>query len=109
MLIIKPSSAERRSERTSLSFNKLEKLTSIAKPEEIKLSVPKFNIKQGAALKAALSYMGLGDMFDPRMANFSGMVEPHIASPLYINEAIHSAAIRVCHLMLLRSSFIYAL
>uniref|UniRef100_A0A914W7A5 Serpin domain-containing protein n=1 Tax=Plectus sambesii TaxID=2011161 RepID=A0A914W7A5_9BILA len=83
------------SEWRSSELSELGKLISAAKPEEIKLAIPKFNIKRGTALKGVLSDMGLGELFDPRLANFSGMVEPNTASPLYVSEAIHSAAIRV--------------
>jgi serpin B len=61
-------------------------------PQEVALSMPKFNFTSPLGLKDKLTGMGMRDAFDRDLANFSGMDGKR---DLYIGEALHKAFIAV--------------
>lgn len=61
----------------------------------VSVHLPRFRIEDSFSLKEQLQAMGLEDVFSPRDASLSGILEDE-ANNLYISDAFHKAFIEVC-------------
>ncbi len=57
----------------ALTPDAIETMLFSARARSISLSLPKFQLRSGGELKAALGALGVGDAFDPSMSNLSRM------------------------------------
>lgn len=62
---------------------------------EVKVYLPKFEFEFGASLAQTLQTMGMADAFDPKRADFTGMVDGTPPGPLSIGDVLHKAFIGV--------------
>ena len=69
-------------------------LNSMGKTE-MYLFLPKFKMSLGYQLKNILSAMGMSIAFVPKQADFSGIADPIIEGPLWIDKVIHKTFIDV--------------
>ncbi|KAJ3654861.1 hypothetical protein Zmor_014018 [Zophobas morio] len=60
---------------------------------EVTVALPKFKIEQTIDLNKSLTKLGLGEIFDPPTANFSGMITSK--EPLYVSKIIQKAFIEI--------------
>ncbi|KAH8342178.1 hypothetical protein KR074_008941 [Drosophila pseudoananassae] len=76
---------------SKLDSNSLESALKWSMPQEIEISIPKFEFEQHTSLIPILSKMGINEMFNERRANFSELTPDHIS----FGEALHVAKIKV--------------
>ena len=76
----------------SLSTNKLNNIINLLVTKEVKIELPKFELKEIYDLKSILPELGIVDIFDQSKANLSRIEETGI---LYVNKAIHKAKIEI--------------
>ncbi|HET8523212.1 MAG TPA: serpin family protein [Thermomicrobiales bacterium] len=62
---------------------------------DVRVSLPKFRFNYDTDLANTLRSMGMTDAFDPRRADFSGMLDGTPPEPLFIGGVLHSAFISV--------------
>ncbi|TXG85048.1 MAG: serpin family protein [Thermomicrobiales bacterium] len=62
---------------------------------ELILAMPKFEFDYSTSLADALEAMGMTDAFDSSLADFSGMLEPGSADPIWIGDVLHKAFVSV--------------
>lgn len=81
----------------SFDANKLSSLRAAAKPSDILLSLPKFEIEpsQALALNEALGALGVQQAFDPARADFSGMSSTAKQDQLFLSKVFHKAFVKV--------------
>ncbi|KAJ3654868.1 hypothetical protein Zmor_014023 [Zophobas morio] len=60
---------------------------------EVTVALPKFKIEQTIDLEDSLTKLGLGEIFNPSAANFSGMISSK--EPLYVSKVVQKAFIEV--------------
>lgn len=70
-------------------------LEAFRAPKEVELSLPRFKAGFAADLVRPLQDMGMRRAFDPRTADFSGMIQPQAEESLAIGEISHRAVIEV--------------
>jgi serine protease inhibitor len=75
----------------ALTAENLDRWTAGLRPEEVQVSLPRFEITFGVLLDAALQSLGMADAFSER-ADFSGMDG---ARRLYIGAVLHKAFVKV--------------
>lgn len=64
---------------------------------EITLSLPKFDVTSDLKLIDALKSLGVTDVFDPNLADFSPVLKNSrlMGNPLYVSQALHGARVKV--------------
>jgi serpin B len=77
---------------SSLTTDALGKWTGGLERKKAKVTLPKFKMTSEFRLADVLKSMGMGDAFDVKKADFSGMAT---AEPLFISEVIHKAYVDV--------------
>lgn len=77
--------------KNSSSFPEIFK--QIRSKQNVSLSLPKFNATLEIKLKEVLLKMGMRSMFDPKMADFSKMLQND--ADLFVNSVVHNAYIDV--------------
>lgn len=93
MLILLPKTGEELSAmEKNLSAKQLADTLRSLQSRRIDLSLPRFKIEQSAALSQVLQALGMKLAFDADKADFSGMCT---AEPLYIDQVLHKAFVRV--------------
>jgi serpin B len=94
MVVLLPSSKRglKQLER-SLTATKLSKWTDDLEPREVRVFLPRFLLRYGCELSAALKALGMTDAFDGDVADFSGMDGRE--RWLFLSAAIHQAFIDV--------------
>ncbi|CDW60539.1 Serpin domain containing protein [Trichuris trichiura] len=75
-----------------LNATKLLDLFDSATERKVEVDIPKFKLEHDLKLKEVLRRLGLTDMFDPGLANFSKITGRR---DLYVSEAFHKAFIEV--------------
>ncbi|CDW60354.1 Serpin B6 [Trichuris trichiura] len=75
-----------------LNAAKLLDLFDSATERKVEVDIPKFKLEHDLKLKQVLQSLGLTDMFDPGLANFSKITGKR---DLYVSEAFHKAFIEV--------------
>ncbi len=78
---------------SELTMESLEQALAALSPTELDLvSMPRFRLTQSASLKAYLSALGMSDLFDPGLADLSGIRGDR---GLVVTEVLHKAFIEV--------------
>lgn len=98
MLLVVPDAVDGIAKlEASLTPEKLEAMRAAAKPSDILLSMPKFEVdpKETVSLKDALKALGMADAFDPRSADFSGMSSSAKEESLHLSNVFHKAFVKV--------------
>lgn len=80
---------------TTLDGNKLNKLLTNTKNEQVDVKLPKFETTYDIEMSEVLKKMGIKDAFDPYNANFSEISLQALSSNLHINRVIHKTFISV--------------
>ncbi len=76
-----------------LTAERLQEWTEALRPREVNVFIPRFKVESTFSLAEELRGMGMGDAFDPRAADFSGMsVED---DDLHISDVVHKAYVEV--------------
>lgn len=70
-------------------------LEAFRAPKEVELSLPRFKAGFAADLVRPLQDMGMRRAFDPRTADFSGVIQPQAEESLAIGQISHRAVIEV--------------
>lgn len=73
-----------------LTLKVIRSLVSSVHPGTVDVSLPKFKLETSLELKAALSALGMGDLFDQGSADLSGM-----GRDLYVSQVFHKAFVDV--------------
>ena len=94
MVIIRPDRHDGLEELEAiLSSQKLDAwLSMLQEKDEIDIQVPRFRIESSLQLNPALLAIGIGDLFDPKLADLSGITGNQ---DLFVHEAIQKAVIEV--------------
>ena len=83
-------------EQLELSAGKMSEYIGMLAPQEVVVSLPKFEIKTGYDLKSSLIQMGMPDAFDKRLADLSGIADLSLLrGNLYVDKAKHDAYVKV--------------
>jgi hypothetical protein len=64
-----------------LTFDKFKNLLSRLRKQKTIIRIPKFTVETEYDLQPILKRMGMTEIFDDRVANFTNMVTPKFASP----------------------------
>ena len=92
MLVIVPDSGRFEEIERRLGSGLVEEVRSALASSEVRLSLPKFEIRTQADLNSALAALGIVDAFDPNAADFIGISSEE---QLYISGVLHEAFIAV--------------
>ena len=97
MIVILPNEIDGLSSlEQRLTFKDFNRLINKLYKFETEIVLPKFNITSNIDLKTILSNLGVSDIFNPTMADFSHMVRPDDQyGDLYVSDAIHEAVVVV--------------
>ena len=97
MIVILPNEIDGLSSlEQRLTFKDFNRLINKLYKFETEIVLPKFNITSNIDLKTVLSNLGVSDIFNPTMADFSHMVKPNDQyRELYVSDAIHKAVVEV--------------
>lgn len=79
----------------SLTYSKLSKLMNAAKSETVDVTIPKFTLDNEYPLKSVLKDGGMESLFDPALADLTGIAQVSTGEKLYVSEAKHKAFIEV--------------
>ena len=90
MLIVVPTGDFSQFEQ-QLNVDFYEDMTAALKEDEVELKMPKFKFSSGIDLNVMLKKMGISDMFNPMVADLSGISE----LPLFVSSSMHKAYIDV--------------
>ena len=83
-------------ENLELSAGKMSEYIGMLAPQDVVVSLPKFEIKTGYDLKSSLTQMGMPDAFGEHTADLSGMADPALLpGNLYVDQAKHDAYVKV--------------
>ncbi|KAJ3665415.1 hypothetical protein Zmor_000911 [Zophobas morio] len=94
MVIILPFTGKQIAEvEKNLATVDLTEITNKMMYIEITVALPRFKIEQTIDLEDSLTKLGLGDIFNPSKANFSGMITSQ--ESLYVSKVIQKAFIEV--------------
>ena len=79
-----------------LSAGKMSEYIGMLAPQEVVVSLPKFEIKTGYDLKSSLVQMGMPDAFGKQTADLSGIADLSLLpGNLYVDKAKHDAYVKV--------------
>lgn len=92
--VLPPADTEVRSFIQGIDDSDIQNLLASVRTENIKLGLPKFEVRFDIRLNQILSAMGMGIAFNPGTADFSAM-NADGAPNLYIEEVAHKTFIRV--------------
>lgn len=97
MIVILPNEIDGLSSlEQRLTFKKFNRLINKLYKFETEIVLPKFNITSNIDLKTILPNLGVSDIFNPTIADFSHMVRPDDQyRDLYVSDAIHQAVVVV--------------
>ena len=80
---------------STVSAMQIERWRQDMRPQEVIVSVPKFTTKAHYDLMGPLSSLGVSDVFDPGMADLSGIAYVPPDQNLYVTKAVHDAYVDV--------------
>jgi serpin B len=92
MVILLPEAGQFEAFEGSLDAERVSSILKGVKPEDVRLTMPKFTFDSSFKLAETLSDMGMPDAFLYKVADFSGMDG---TGELFIGEAIHKAFVDV--------------
>lgn len=92
MMVILPDEGQFRAVESMLDAQMVKQITDKLIHGPVILVFPKFTYDSSFNLNAALKSLGMGDAFDPALADFSGMDGQR---DLYITDALHKAFVSV--------------
>jgi serine protease inhibitor len=79
-----------------LTFDKFKHLLSGLRKQKTIIRIPKFTVETEYDLQPILKRMGMTEIFDDRVANFTNMVTPKLnRQGVYVSDARHKAYIEV--------------
>ncbi|CAK9300777.1 unnamed protein product [Gordionus sp. m RMFG-2023] len=80
-------------ETSRLDTKTLKDLIAALKPMNAKISIPKFKALSHQELNSEFEAIGLGNLFTPGEADFSGMDSNAVAGKLALNQYVHQAGV----------------
>ena len=92
MVFLLPAVDQFDSFESTLSGTRVQQIIDSLAPTEVKLAMPKFELKQDFNLNDSLIEMGMPLAFDNGLADFTGMEE---SGELYISAVVHQAFVSV--------------
>jgi serpin B len=92
MLILVPDLGSLKDVEDALTASDVEALVGDLRSTNVKLALPKFEVRSQMDLSQVLQGFGLQDAFDPARADFSGMDGTR---KLYISKVLHEAYVKV--------------
>jgi serpin B len=95
MLVLMPAQGQLGALEQTLSAATLQSFVAALQPEELQLSMPKFEVKTPTNLNEALEAEGLEVAYDGSRADFSGLSSRAKADGLHITDVLHEAVIKV--------------
>jgi serpin B len=93
MVLALPSERDGLSKLEQDLSNKLHKLAERVVPRRVRISMPRFRVESKFSMRNNLRAMGMGDAFDSKKADFSGIDGRE--SELYLNDVLQNAFIDV--------------
>ena len=83
-------------EKLELSAGKMSEYAGMLEPQEVLVSLPKFETRTNYDLKQDLTEMGMPDAFDEELADLSGLANlALLPANLYVGKATHDAYVKV--------------
>ena len=83
-------------EKLELSAGKMSEYAGMLEPQDVLVSLPKFDIKTNYDLKQGLTEMGMPDVFVKNIADLSGLANlALLPGNLYVEKATHDAYVKV--------------
>ena len=83
-------------EKLELSAGKMSEYAEMLDPQEVLVSLPKFETRTNYDLKQDLTEMGMPDAFDKKLADLSGLADlALLRANLYVGKATHDAYVKV--------------
>lgn len=96
MLIILPDEGQLETFRAEFGPEQFNTIREGLAGQKVRLTMPRFEFKTSLDLTAALSALGMVDLFDPNQADLTGMFDPAATNEtLFVSTAIHEAYIGV--------------
>ena len=97
MVLILPNDGQGLAElERQLTFDKFKNLLSGLRKQKTIIRIPKFTVETEYDLQPILKRMGMTEIFDDRVANFTNMVTPKLnRQGVYVSDARHKAYIEV--------------
>jgi serpin B len=92
MLVLVPDEGQFTAFESTLDANSLLTIIGQMQSNQVALQMPKFDFEMATNANDALAELGMGEIFDPDAADFSGITEE---DQLYVTSVLHKATITV--------------